>query len=154
MITPYLSLSCAVVAIYLCPHFEIPSFATPKIKEQEKEKEQKKEEEQPVETPSVAVDTSVKNENELILKFEGKKTFVSSYEYRDRKDIKIVIIPRSVEIICRGVFDGCVGIKAIYCEANEKPDEWNEDWCIGCNAPVHWGVSSKLVSELIDIITK
>ncbi|MBQ9115414.1 MAG: leucine-rich repeat protein, partial [Clostridia bacterium] len=48
-----------------------------------------------------------------------------------------VTIPSSVTSI-GGAFEECSSLKDIYCEAESKPDGWNDGWH-DTRATVHWG---------------
>ncbi len=54
--------------------------------------------------------------------------------------LKEVVIPKSVSIVGGDVFGLCKNLETIYCEAEEKPEGWDENW-IGtdCSAKVAWG---------------
>lgn len=43
-------------------------------------------------------------------------------------DLKSVIIPTSVNKIGYGAFYGCDSLTTIYCEASERPTQWDADW--------------------------
>ena len=50
-----------------------------------------------------------------------------------------VVMPESVKKVERGIFESCVGIQNIKCRASSKPDGWDDDWNMYCNANVVWG---------------
>jgi hypothetical protein len=50
-----------------------------------------------------------------------------------------VFIPKTVEKIGKQAFSGNAGVM-IYCEADEKPDGWDDTWCNGSSS-VRWGVT-------------
>ena len=50
-----------------------------------------------------------------------------------------VRIPISVTEMSAGVFQSCKSMTDIYCEAPEKPADWEDGWDSGCPATVHWG---------------
>lgn len=54
-------------------------------------------------------------------------------------NIKNIIIPKNVINLGKNVFAGCTGLTDIYCEAQEKPEGWNDLWNNDCSATVHWG---------------
>ncbi len=54
-------------------------------------------------------------------------------------NIKSIIIPKNVINLGKNVFAGCTGLTDIYCEAQEKPEGWNDLWNNDCSATVHWG---------------
>jgi len=71
--------------------------------------------------------------------------------------IKTIFIPKSVETIDACLISNCIceeisSEKAmdftIYCEAEEKPDGWVDDWQIGATN-VHWGVSREEYESII-----
>jgi len=55
-----------------------------------------------------------------------------------------IVIPKSVEKIEGNAFENCSKLRDIFCEAEEKPEGWDENWLSyfvrGKN--VHWGKSS------------
>ncbi|MCQ2743043.1 MAG: leucine-rich repeat domain-containing protein [Bacilli bacterium] len=51
--------------------------------------------------------------------------------------LKSIFIPKTVTSIAEYAFFGCSSL-TIYCEAEEKPAGWNDDWNHD-NRPVHWG---------------
>ena len=56
-----------------------------------------------------------------------------------------IAIPLSVRSMGCNVFGGCQNLKHIYCEAKDRPADWNPDWVhregslFECSAQVHWG---------------
>ena len=58
-----------------------------------------------------------------------------------------LIIPDSVTTMGDLVFSGC-SLSIIYCEAESKPDGWNENWNPD-NITVVWGVSKSEFDEMI-----
>ena len=64
---------------------------------------------------------------------EGLKE-ISSFAFRDSKQLKRVVIPSSVERIGKSAFVS----GDIYCEAKSKPDNWDDEFVSG-TAVVHWG---------------
>lgn len=50
-----------------------------------------------------------------------------------------IYVPDSVEHMSLRVFSSCEALTDIYCEAESKPENWNELWLGDCNATVHWG---------------
>jgi hypothetical protein len=56
------------------------------------------------------------------------------------ENLKSITIPNSVTEMGGFVFSGCSSLETIYCEAEEKPDGWDDDW-VGdeCDAEVIWG---------------
>ena len=54
--------------------------------------------------------------------------------------LKNIIIPKSVVEMGYSIFEGCDSLATIYCEAEEKPEGWDDNW-IGdeCDAEVIWG---------------
>ena len=55
------------------------------------------------------------------------------------ENLKSITIPNSVTEMGGFVFSGCSSLETIYCEAEEKPDGWNDDWLDYCEAEVIWG---------------
>ncbi|MBQ7907305.1 MAG: leucine-rich repeat domain-containing protein [Clostridia bacterium] len=50
-----------------------------------------------------------------------------------------ITIPDSVEIIDGKVFEYCVNLETVYCEAEIAPNGWSENWLYGCQAEVFYG---------------
>ena len=50
-----------------------------------------------------------------------------------------IYIPKSVRTIHARVFYACKNLKDVYCEADSKPDSWDEKWLEGCTATIHFG---------------
>ena len=55
------------------------------------------------------------------------------------ESLKSIYIPRSVVSMGAGVFLECNSLTDVFCEVDEKPEGWDENW-LCCNAKVHWGV--------------
>jgi len=53
--------------------------------------------------------------------------------------LESIIIPNSVTSFGSYALNGCDSLKTIYCEAERKPDGWNNNWKNGCSADVVWG---------------
>ncbi len=51
-----------------------------------------------------------------------------------------VYIPKSVHAIQADAFLNCEGV-TIYCEAEQKPEDWDDNWCETVANEVHWGVT-------------
>ncbi len=49
-----------------------------------------------------------------------------------------ITIPDTVVSVGWSVFDDCTGLTDIYCEANAKPDGWNDNWVGNSTAKVNW----------------
>lgn len=53
--------------------------------------------------------------------------------------LQTIIIPASVTEIGESAFYDCPNL-SIYCEANEKPAEWYDDWeGVYCYERIYWG---------------
>ncbi len=48
-------------------------------------------------------------------------------------------IPSSVTSMRNAVFDDCSNLTTIYCQAEERPSDWDSNWNVGCSAEVVWG---------------
>ena len=55
------------------------------------------------------------------------------------ESLRSIHIPRSVVSMGAGVFLECSSLTDVFCEVDEKPEGWDENW-LCCNAKVHWGV--------------
>ena len=62
------------------------------------------------------------------------------YVFSYCENLKNVKIPGTVTSVGPNVFDSCTNLTDIYCEAEEKPYNWDPCWIENCNATVHWGV--------------
>lgn len=62
---------------------------------------------------------------------------IGSYAFEYCYHLNSVIIPKSVKIVKSNVFYQCHDL-TIYCEAESKPEGWEEDWNTQ-NRPVVWG---------------
>lgn len=78
-------------------------------------------------------------------------TEIGFYAFRGCTGLTSIIIPNSVKKITEtlwgygggGIFNNCINLTDIYCEAPSKPDGWDSDWNSGCNATVHWGYTGE-----------
>ncbi len=61
------------------------------------------------------------------------------YVFSYCENLKNVKIPGTVTSVGPNVFDSCTNLTDIYCEAEEKPYNWDPCWIENCNATVHWG---------------
>lgn len=80
-------------------------------------------------------------------------TEIASCAFMSCESLKSISIPASVEIIGESVFMNCDGLTDIYCEAESKPENWDELWYSNGSesAPtVHWGsgASDVLVGDV------
>ena len=69
-------------------------------------------------------------------------TNIGKSAFYNCKNVSVVIIPNSVTKMDSYVFGDCNKL-AIYCGAESKPEEWNEDWN-SSNRPVVWGFDTNL----------
>ena len=58
--------------------------------------------------------------------------------FRHCRDLFDVWIPKSVTAIGKGAFADCYDLNVICAEAPEKPNGWDEEWLLGCDARVEW----------------
>lgn len=68
---------------------------------------------------------------------------IGDYVFMNSENISSVIIPATVTSMGEKVFGGCTNA-TIYCEAESKPEGWNENWNPD-NRPVVWGFAPDLV---------
>lgn len=64
-------------------------------------------------------------------------TTIGSMAFGYCYDLETIVIPSSVVNVKYAVFDDCQSL-TVYCEAEEKPEGWDEDWN-NDNRPVEWG---------------
>ncbi|MBO7143395.1 MAG: leucine-rich repeat protein [Salinivirgaceae bacterium] len=57
--------------------------------------------------------------------------FIHYHAFKDCDDIEEIIIPEAVEKIGKDAFINCDDDLTIFCEAEEQPEGWNEDWNAG-----------------------
>ena len=65
-------------------------------------------------------------------------TYIGSYAFRNCSSLRQVIIPAGCTVIKAYAFQGCSTECVLNCEANEKPDAWENNWNIS-NCQVIWG---------------
>jgi hypothetical protein len=65
---------------------------------------------------------------------------IETCAFQNCADLIAVYIPKSVYAIHEDAFLHCEGA-TIYCEAEKKPEGWDDDWCETIANEVHWGVS-------------
>ncbi len=65
--------------------------------------------------------------------------------------LKDIVIPKSVEYLdAYNMFDSCINLTDIYCEAESQPEGWDEHWLNDEYCPshdesiVHWGYTPKI----------
>jgi hypothetical protein len=73
-----------------------------------------------------------------------KVTYIGSYAFANCYNLMEISIPKSVEQMGPYVFSHCYSLTDIYCEADSKPEGWDDDWHVIINndVTIHWGVSS------------
>ena len=82
-------------------------------------------------------DWYINGESVVDLVIPDTVTSISYCAFWHYKSFQSVTIPDTVTSIGDFAFEGCSNL-TIYCEAESKPDGWNEHWNSG-NRPVHWG---------------
>ncbi len=65
-------------------------------------------------------------------------TNICSYAFGSCSSLEEIIIPKTVKTIYNHIFYKCTNLKVVYCEAESKSSEWDDDWN-GSNAGVIWG---------------
>lgn len=64
---------------------------------------------------------------------------IGNYAFKGCTGLTAIIIPHNVSIIGYSIFDDCTGLNAIYCEAESKPDAWQNTWKGNCSVEPIWG---------------
>ena len=74
------------------------------------------------------------------VKIPSSVSEIGSFAFSDCSSLESIVIPKSVVRMYDYVFDGCDSLATIYCEAEEKPEGWDDNW-LGdeCDAEVIWG---------------
>ncbi len=94
-----------------------------------------------------------KDKTELVCYPAGKKdtsysipdstALIRAWAFDMCEGLTEVIIPKSVIYVGSDAFSACDGLTDIYCEAESKPDGWDETWqgenLDGTQAKVYWG---------------
>ncbi len=72
----------------------------------------------------------------------GKDVYrIDKYAFSECDNLKEIYIPKNVTQIGVHIFGGIDGI-VINCEAESKPDGWDDEWSVGCaNVTINWGVT-------------
>lgn len=65
---------------------------------------------------------------------------IEMFAFAGCRELSSIYIPKSVTTMDSSVFLGC-DVISIYCEAESKPNGWDEEWVGNEDAPVYWGVS-------------
>ena len=65
-------------------------------------------------------------------------TYIGSYAFRNCSSLRQAIIPAGCTVIKAYAFQGCSTECVLNCEANEKPDAWENNWNTS-NCQVIWG---------------
>ena len=73
-------------------------------------------------------------------------TEILSYAFADCESLETIFIPESVSTMMLA-FKNAAGL-VIYCEAEEKPEGWIDEWQIGAEN-IHWGVSREEYESII-----
>ena len=73
------------------------------------------------------------------VKIPSSVSEIGSFAFSGCSSLESIVIPKSVVQMEEYVFDGCDSLATIYCEAEEKPDGWYDEWLDGCDAEVIWG---------------
>ncbi len=64
--------------------------------------------------------------------------YIGDYAFSGCSVPKSISISDSVVFIGEGAFSHCTSLADIYCEVKSKPDGWNYNWNLDCDATVHW----------------
>ncbi len=74
-------------------------------------------------------------------------TKIGDYAFSYCPSLSSVVIPKSVTDVGEYAFSGCKNLADIYCEADSKPESWNEDWNASCKASVHWDSNNITITK-------
>ncbi len=93
--------------------------------------------------PAAPVDEQPSNEPEsepeLNIVFVGKRVKkIKAKKYKNRKDINVIVIPKSVNYVEGYSFYGCTELQEIHCERESQARFWHKKWNYGCPAKVIW----------------
>lgn len=85
-----------------------------------------------------------------VVQFEGDGLKeIDSFGFANCKNLTKIELSSSIETIGEHAFMGCYNLADIYCEAESKPEGWDENWLSDSGATVHWGyVPSKTVGDV------
>ncbi len=67
----------------------------------------------------------------------GSVKNIGANAFASCESLKKIIIPEQLEVIGANAFDACTSL-TIFCEAEEMPDSWDDDWN-AFDCPVIWG---------------
>ena len=70
-------------------------------------------------------------------------TCIDSYAFSGCSLLQSIIIPESVASIGMFVFEYCSVLTDVYCEATQKPKEWDTLWDWRCDFEIHWGYTGE-----------
>ncbi|MCH5184142.1 MAG: leucine-rich repeat protein [Oscillospiraceae bacterium] len=67
------------------------------------------------------------------------------------KGLTSIVIPGSVKTVGRSVFSDCSSLKDVYCEADAKPEGWDNGWLgsFVSKAVVHWGYRPPVAGDVM-----
>ncbi len=68
---------------------------------------------------------------------------IQAQAFRGCEKLKFVEIPAKVSVMSADIFKGCTGLKDIYCQAESKPQKWDDGWAGDCSANIHWASDSQ-----------
>jgi len=72
----------------------------------------------------------------------GSVVTIDGFAFSDCASLKSIVIPKSVTEMGVYVFSNCSSLTDIYCEAESKPVDWDDNWIswyTGTGPTVHWG---------------
>lgn len=89
-----------------------------------------------IEAAAFGDDSSKSNFTSVVL--PSGLTTIGSFAFRNQTKLQSIIIPKSVTTINDNIFMNCSNSLVIYCEANNKPGGWDNDWIGSTSTKVYW----------------
>lgn len=74
----------------------------------------------------------------IISSNEGSTKLIQYYAFAGCSSLKTIYIPSNV-ILEFSIFQECDALTDVFCEDEQQPDTWHDNWLGDCKAQVHWG---------------